>query len=382
MTRIAIIGSTGSIGTQTLSVIQSEYAHFRVVALATDKNDALISEQAMRFGAKIACCYDREAASRLRARTRGMEVLSGEEGLMEIVAQDLDMIVVAGNGTAMIGPTLSALSRDIKIALATKEVIVCAGHLLDPELVDRYIIPVDSEPSAIFQSLQGEDKNRVKEILLTASGGPFFSRDMTWGQLFHVTPEDALNHPRWRMGRKISVDSATLVNKGLELIEVSKLFGIGPERIRILLHPQAEIHSGVVMIDGSSKFQASPPDMRYPISYALHHPARAMSDLPSLKFPVSWTMADMPEQCGRTIELAKLALSKGPVGLVAYAASDEMAVQMFLSKSLPFNFIPEVIAKSLGGAASNDLSSPQKIVGYYNQVKKNAFEIGRRLCQF
>ena len=212
---------------------------------------------------------------------------------------------------------------------------------------NELIIPIDSEPSAIYQALLGEDKLRIREILLTASGGPFFSKGASWSELARVSPADALNHPRWNMGKKVSIDSATLVNKGLELIEISRMFDIDPDRIRVMLHPQSIIHSGVVFVDGSTKFQASPPNMKYPISYALHHPARNMNDLPGIHYPLKLTMDDMPESVSRPITLARKALKIGPAGQIAYASADEWAVSAFLTGDLPFHLIPEVIAKNI-----------------------------------
>ena len=381
MKRIAIIGSTGSIGTQALDVIKSNYANFRVVALASHKNDALLSEQLSMFGVKMACLYDREASSRLKARERGVTVLSGDQGLVEIANLDIDLLLVAGNGPSMIEPTFEALRNGTRVALATKEVVVCAGHLIEPSNYEEKIIPVDSEPSAIFQSLIGEDRCRIKEILLTASGGPFFSKGMTWNQLSHIRPEDAMNHPKWKMGKRITIDSATLVNKGLELIEVCRMFDVPPEKVRVLVHPQAEVHSGVMMVDGSAKLQASPSDMRYPISYALHFPGRTVSDLDGLKFPANWSFGELTGDASKSVVLAKSAFSKGPSWLVAYTAADEAAIELFLSRSLSFGLIPEVISKTMSRIENIDLSTTQKIISHYANCRQIALEIGKKLCQ-
>jgi len=377
--RVAIIGSTGSIGTQTLDVIQSEYGRFRVVALSAHTNDSLLAEQVNRFGPQLVCMYDREGASRLKTRIKNVTILTGDEGLNEIATLNIDLLVVAGSGSSCISPTLKALERGTKIALATKEVIVCGAHLIEQRFFEELVVPIDSEPSAIFQCLQGDDRTRIREILLTASGGPFFSKNLNWGQLSNVRPEEALSHPRWRMGKKISIDSATLVNKGLEIIEISKLFDIPHEKIRVLLHPSAEIHSGVTFVDGSTKLLCSPPDMRYPISFALHYPARSMSDLKGLHLPANWTLQELPETMSRSIDLARKAIDLGPSGLVSFAAADEAAVEMFLSKQLPFVLIPEIISKSL--TQNLDVSTISKVLSNYNAIKTKAFDIGRRLCQ-
>lgn len=380
MKRIAILGSTGSIGTQTLDVVMSEFSKFRVVALAAYQDDSLLYEQASKFGPKIVCCYNRESALRLKTKAKNATVLAGDDGLMEISSMDLDLLVVAGSSSTMIAPTLNALARGTKVAIATKEVIVCAGHLISPLQYEEQIIPIDSEPSAIFQSLLGEDKARVAKVFLTCSGGPFFSKGMTWSQVGNIRPEDALAHPRWKMGKKITIDSATLVNKGLELIEICKMFDFSPEQVEVLLHPQAEIHSGVMMVDGSAKFQVSPPDMRYPISFALNHPGRFMSEMKGLRFPANWSLTPIPEEITRTIDFARKALSKGPSALVALSAADEAAVEMFLAKTLPFNMIPEVISKCMADEAV-DVSSPARIMQHYNTVKEKAFQVGRRICR-
>ena len=316
----------------------------------------------------------------MRIKSSGLTILSGDEGLAEISAMDIDLLVVSGNGIATVPPVYIALSRGVKVALATKEAIVCGAHIMPDDSLEELVIPIDSEPSALYQCLLGEDKLRIKEVLLTASGGPFFSKGASWSQLMNVSPQDALNHPRWDMGKKVSIDSATLVNKGLELIEISRMFNIDPDKIRVMLHPQAIIHSGVTFVDGSTKFQASPPNMQYPISYALYHPARQMNDLIGLPFPQKLTMDDMPESICRPINLARKAIKIGPAGQIAYAGADEWAVQAFLSGELPFHLIPEVIAKTLNLADDKrDLSSLRTVLDYYSACKESACSIGRRI---
>ena len=344
MKRIAIIGSTGSIGRQTLEVIEQNHSSFKVVALTADRSDDLLAQQAVRFGVKKLCMYSREGASRLSAKLKDAEIVYGDQGLKDIATMDLDLLVVAGNGSACIEPTFEALNKGTDVALATKEVLVCAGHLIERSVYDKQIIPIDSEPSAIFQCLIGEDRFRINEILLTASGGPFFAKGLNWADLKLVKPEEALDHPRWKMGRKITIDSSTLANKALEMIEIAYMFGIDPEKIRIMLHRESEIHSGVTFIDGSSKLQASPPDMRIPISYALNCPARNFSNFQGLRFPVRWVLEDLHESMSRCIDLGKRAWKAGAKGLVTFCAADEVAVELFLTKKLSFHLIPEVIA--------------------------------------
>jgi 1-deoxy-D-xylulose-5-phosphate reductoisomerase len=378
--RLAIIGSTGSIGRQTLEVVEQNFSSYKIVALTADRSDDLLAQQAVRFGVKNLCMYSREGASRLSAKLRDANITSGDEGLKEIASMDVDLLVVAGNGSACIEPTFEALRNGTDVALATKEVIVCAGHLIERNVYDKQIIPIDSEPSAIFQSLAGEDRFRLKEVLLTASGGPFFSKGLTWGDLKLVKPEEALDHPRWKMGRKITIDSSTLANKALEMIEISYMFGIQPEQVRIMLHRESEIHSGVTFIDGSTKLQASPPDMRIPISYALNCPARNFSTFQGLRFPVKWVLEDLPESMSRCIELGKRAWSMGAKGLIMYAASDELAVELFLAKKLPFHLIPEVIARTLAHPIDFPTSTPSQVVQGFKNSKQTAMEIGKRLC--
>ncbi len=383
MKRIAIIGSTGSIGIQALSVIRKNFSDFRVVALAAGSNFMCISEQAQEFGVKTVCLHDYESANKLKIKSSGLSVLSGDDGLAEISAMDIDLLIVSGNGIATVTPVYIALSRGVKVALATKEAIVCGTHIMPEGSIDDLVVPIDSEPSAIYQTLLGEDKLRIREILLTASGGPFFSKGASWSQLARVTPTEALNHPRWNMGKKISIDSATLVNKGMELIEISRLFNIDPDRIRVMLHPQSIIHSGLVFIDGSTKFQASPPNMKYPISYALYHPTRSMNELPGIHFPMELTMSDLSESVSRPIDLARKAIKLGPAGQIAYASADEWAVKAFLSGELPFHLIPEVIAKNLNLVRDTaDVSSVMNTTKYYKQMYDSAGDIGRRLWRY
>lgn len=380
MKQIAIIGATGSIGRQTLEVVEQNFSSFKVVALTADRSDELLAQQATRFGVKTLCMYDRDGASRLATRIKDGAILYGDEGLKSIAELDLDLLIVAGNGAACIEPTFLALSKGIPVALATKEVLVCAGHLIDRQTYDNLVIPIDSEPSAIFQSLIGEDKFRIKEIILTASGGPFFSKGLNWSELSLVKPEEALAHPRWKMGRKITIDSSTLVNKALEMIEISYMFGVDPGIIRIMLHRESEIHSGVTFVDGSTKLQASPPDMRLPISYALNYPARNLSTFPGLRFPVRWVMEEMPEIMSRAIDLGRRAWKAGASGLISLCASDEAAVELFLAKKLPFHLIPEMIAKTLAANQTFDTSTPKACVDSFRQAKQTAMEIGKRLC--
>ena len=277
MKRIGVLGSTGSIGTQTLDVVRNNASELTVTALAAGTNVADMEKQVREFRPKLAVMWSEEAAADLKQRVADMDikVLSGMDGLMEIAgSEDVDVLLTAVVGMIGIRPTMEAIRHGKAIALANKETLVTAGHLIMPlaKEMNVPILPVDSEHSAIFQSLNGEPKNRIEKILLTASGGPFrgFSKEM----LSKVQLEDALKHPNWAMGKKITIDSSTLVNKGLEVIEAKWLFDVTPEQIQVVVHPQSIIHSMVQYVDGGIMAQLGVPDMKLPIQYALFYPDR------------------------------------------------------------------------------------------------------------
>lgn len=276
MKKIAILGSTGSIGTQTLEIVR-EQRDIEVTALAAGANAALLEEQIREFSPKLAALWEEGAAASLRERVKDLpvKVVSSMEGLLEIATMpEAEILVTAIVGMLGIRPTIAAIEAGKAIALANKETLVTAGHLIMPLAEEKHvpILPVDSEHSAIFQSLHGERGNKISKILLTASGGPF--RGKKRAELEMVQPEDALKHPNWSMGRKITIDSATMVNKGLEVMEAKWLFGVGLERIQVVVHPQSVIHSMVEYEDGAVIAQLGTPDMRLPIQYALYYPER------------------------------------------------------------------------------------------------------------
>ena len=285
MKQIAILGSTGSIGTQTLDVVRQHPDKFSVYALSAHRSVDLLIQQALEFNPAVVCIADEtcyrplcEALSDLPIR-----VLAGEKALAEMVTMPaIDVVVAAMVGYAGLRPTIEAIKAKKTIALANKETLVVAGEIIE-RLAKRYkvdILPVDSEHSAIFQSLVGEDMGSVEKLLLTASGGPF--RNFTLEQMQHVTAAEALRHPNWEMGAKITIDSASMMNKGFEVIEARWLFDIPVEKIQVLVHPQSVIHSAVQFVDGSVKAQLGTPDMRIPIQYALTYPERWQSDVPRL----------------------------------------------------------------------------------------------------
>ena len=355
MKRITIIGSTGSIGTQALSVIRN-HSDFVVSALACGHNVALLERQIREFHPKCVCVADEEAKRDLLPRIRDLrvDVLCGMDGLVSVASEtECDIVLTAIVGMAGIRPTISAILAGRDIALANKETLVCAGHLIMPLAKQKgvQILPVDSEHSAIFQSLQGNENNSVSRILLTASGGPF--RGKKKNELETVTIEDALAHPNWSMGAKITIDSATMVNKGLEVIEASYLFGIAQEKIEVIVHPQSIIHSAVEYVDGAVIAQLGLPDMKLPIQYALCFPQRRKLEGDACGqrldlFSVASLTFERPDEetfCG--LRLAREAFSKGGNLPTIFNAANEAAVSLFLQGKIPFLGIVEQIEKAM-----------------------------------
>ncbi len=347
MKKIAILGSTGSIGTQTLEIVR-EQKDIEVTALAAEANAALLEEQIREFSPKLAALWEEGAAASLRERVKDLpvKVVSGMEGLLEIATMpEAEILVTAIVGMLGIRPTIAAIEAGKAIALANKETLVTAGHLIMPLAEEKHvpILPVDSEHSAIFQSLHGERGNKISKILLTASGGPF--RGKKRAELERVRPEDALKHPNWSMGRKITIDSATMVNKGLEVMEAKWLFGVGLERIQVVVHPQSVIHSMVEYEDGAVIAQLGTPDMRLPIQYALYYPERRSLSGKRLDFfqlqSLTFEEPDLETFWG--LKLAFEAMGRGGNIPTAYNAANEMAVSLFLEGKIQFLEIPELI---------------------------------------
>ena len=351
MKKIAILGSTGSIGTQTLDIVR-EQKDIEVVAVAAGSNIALLEKQIREFVPKLACVYDEEKAVELRVKTADLpvKIVSGMEGLLEVsVFPESEILVTAIVGMLGIRPTVAAIQAGKKIALANKETLVTAGHLIMP-MAKEYgvpILPVDSEHSAIFQCLLGRAENGIKKILLTASGGPF--RGKTTEELKNIQVEDALKHPNWEMGRKITIDSSTLVNKGLEVMEAKWLFGVDPEQIQVVVHPQSVIHSAVEYADGSVIAQLGTPDMRLPIQYALYYPERRnlsgeKLDLFKLK---SLTFEEPDTKTFRGLSLAFEAMRRGGNIPTVFNAANERAVSLFLNRKIPYLCIVEIIEECM-----------------------------------
>ena len=348
MKKIGILGSTGSIGTQTLEIVRAYSEDLKVVVLAAGTNAKLMEEQMREFKPEVVVMYDEKAADDLRVKTSDLNipVLAGMEGLLEVsVWEGMEVLVTALVGMIGIRPTIAAIMAGKDIALANKETLVTAGHIIMP-LAKKYgvsILPVDSEHSAIFQSMQGEKREQVSKILLTASGGPFRGKKLD--ELKTMKVEDALKHPNWSMGRKITIDSATLVNKGLEVIEAKWLFDVGLDQIQVVVHPQSIIHSMVEYADGGIMAQLGTPDMKLPIQYALFYPDRRPLDGKRVNFyelgQMTFEAPDM--ETFRGLKLAYEAATIGGSMPSVFNAANEKAVALFLDKKISFLQIPELI---------------------------------------
>lgn len=347
MKKIALLGSTGSIGTQTLEVVR-EQGDIQVIAMAAGRNIRLLEQQVREFKPTLVAVWEEKDACTLRESLRDMQVrvVSGMEGLLEVaVIPEAEILVTAIVGMLGIRPTIAAIEAGKNIALANKETLVTAGHLIMPLAAEKgvSILPVDSEHSAIFQSLNGEKNNKINKILLTASGGPF--RGKKREDLAHVQVEDALKHPNWSMGRKITIDSATLVNKGLEVMEAKWLFGVELEQIQVVVHQQSVIHSMVEYEDGAVIAQLGTPDMRLPIQYALYYPKRRSMSGKRLDFyELSSLTFEQPDiETFQGLALAFQAMKQGGNIPTVYNAANEKAVALFLNRKISFLEIPEII---------------------------------------
>jgi 1-deoxy-D-xylulose-5-phosphate reductoisomerase len=351
MKNIAILGSTGSIGQNTLEVIRHFPGRFRVIALSANSNIDILCSQIEEFHPQLVCIGDQAVGLDLRARiSSSTKVFIGEDGLEEMIRDKrIDEIVLAIGGSAALSPLLAAIENGKPVALANKEALVMAGHLIMAKAKRKKVklIPVDSEQSAIWQCLQGQDCNRLKNIYLTASGGPL--RQTNIADLKNISIRRVLKHPRWKMGKKITVDSANLMNKGLEVLEAMCLFNVGPDKIKILIHPEAIIHSMVEFIDGVVLAQLSVTDMRIPIQYALTYPQRLSNSIPSVDFYKLGRLNFRKPDFKRfpCLGLAyRVARQLGTAPCVLNAAN-EVSVNEFLKSRLDFVSIPKVIEKVL-----------------------------------
>jgi len=351
MKKIAILGSTGSIGTQTLEIVRNN-ADLSVVALAAGRNVELMEKQIREFAPKLAVMWSKEAAEDLRARIKDtdVKVVCGMEGLIEAATlPEAEVLVTAIVGMIGIRPTIAAINAGKTIALANKETLVCAGHIIMPLIKEKKVplLPVDSEHSAIFQSLQGQPRERLAKILLTASGGPF--RGMKREELVNIRPEDALKHPNWSMGRKITIDSSTLVNKGLEVMEAHWLFDTPYDKIQVVVQPQSVIHSMVEYEDGGIMAQLGTADMKLPIQYALFYPDRRFLPGKRLDFyELSGITFEKPDtDTFRGLLLGYRAGETGGSMPTVYNAANEMAVSLFLDGKIGYLKITELIEECM-----------------------------------
>lgn len=352
MKNLVLLGSTGSIGTQTLEIVDAYPERLHVVALAAGSNVDKMEEQIRKYNPSYAVMYEEKAAEDLKVRVADLSVnvLSGMDGLLEIVVlPEADVVLTAVVGMIGIRPTIEAMKAGKDIALANKETLVTAGHLIMPlaKQMGVSILPVDSEHSAIFQSLNGEPHKRLKKILLTASGGPF--RGMGRDELAHKTVRDALKHPNWSMGRKITIDSATMVNKGLEVMEAGWLFDVNFDQIQVVVHPQSIIHSMVEYVDGAVMAQLGMPDMKLPIQYALFYPDRLPMDTPGIDFfklgKITFEEPDCETFTG--LQLAYDAFRAGGSMPTVFNAANEKAVSLFLQEKIGFLEITELIGEAM-----------------------------------
>ena len=364
--KIAVLGSTGSIGTQTLEVVRNN-RDIQVTALAAGKNAAALERQIREFHPQVACLWEEAAARELKERVRDLNVrvVWGMDGLVEASAgTDAQMVVTAVVGMIGLRPTIAAMEAGKDIALANKETLVTAGHLIMPLAKEKgvRILPVDSEHSAIFQCLQGAGGNPIHKIHLTASGGPFRGRKRE--ELQSVTVEDALKHPSWSMGRKITIDSSTMVNKGLEVMEARWLFGVDFDQIQVVIQPTSVIHSMIEFTDGAVIAQLGTPDMKLPIQYALYYPERRYLPGDRLDFgrlrEIDFEEPDMETFQG--LALAFAAGRKGGIMPTVFNAANEEAVALFLDRKIPYLAITGLIAGAMGRCRQAENPSLEEIL--------------------
>lgn len=362
MKKIAILGSTGSVGKQALDVIRNHPDQFKVVGLACFHSSKTIKEQIKEFKPEIVSITEKD----------------GEKEILKVATwPKAEMVVISVVGLAGLLPTLAAIKAGKEIALATKEVMVAAGDLVKKQAQKHQvkIIPVDSEHSAIFQCLQGEQESKVEKIYLTCSGGPF--RGKKTKELKKVTVSQALAHPNWKMGAKITVDSATLMNKGLEVIEAMKLFNLTPSQVKVIVHPQSIIHSLVEFIDGSIKAQLGPADMRFAIHYALSYPKRLVNHFPFLDL-VKCGQLSFEEPDIKTFPCLKLALEAAEIGGTMPSvlnAANEIAVEAFLQEKIEFLAIPEIVEKVMKKHQKEEVESLRQLLAIDGWARKEAEEL-------
>jgi 1-deoxy-D-xylulose-5-phosphate reductoisomerase len=387
---IVLLGSTGSVGTQAADIIRRNPERFRVAGLAAGGgNPALLASQALEFGAEVVAVaseravHDLQEAVTAQAATLGLspgqvpKILAGPEAVAEVAAWPCDIVLNAVTGAVGLAATLAALDAGRVLALANKESLIMGGPLVAARAAPGQIVPVDSEHSAIAQCLRGGQPDEVQRLVLTASGGPFLHRSRA--DLADVTPEQALAHPTWSMGPVITVNSATLVNKGMELIEAHLLFGIGFDRIDVVVHRQSVIHSMVEFTDGSTIAQASPPDMRIPIALSLGWPGRVAGAAPAIDWtaPHEWTFEPLDEDAFPAVALARQAGLAGGAAPAIYNAANEECVDAFLSRRIPFSGIVDTVARVVSehDGSARDIGEIQDVLAADRWARDRAREL-------
>ncbi|MCA1927040.1 MAG: 1-deoxy-D-xylulose-5-phosphate reductoisomerase [Calditerrivibrio sp.] len=377
--KIGIVGSTGSIGTQALDVINLHRDKFEIVFLSCNSNVDLMVEQGKQFSAK----YIVSAGKKFDAEYFGIKVLYGYESVIKLIEnEDIDLVLIATTGFSGVLPTYVAAKRGVEIALANKESIVAAGSLIT-EAVKRTrstLIPVDSEHSAVFQCLMGQNRDKIEKVILTASGGPF--RNRPFDSFDHISKTEALKHPNWSMGAKITIDSATMMNKGLELIEAKYLFDLHPSKLDVIIHPQSIIHSMVSFVDGSFLAQLGYPDMRTPISFSLMYPERLVSGVKPIDFKTLsvLTFQEVDFRKYRCLELAINVLNQGNNSLmIAMNAANEVAVEYFLKDNLSFQQIYDVIEGTVEKYSSKNITDIDEIFELDILSRETAKQVVKKL---
>lgn len=376
MKTISILGSTGSIGTQTLDIVRAN-PDLKVSALAAGRNIDLLEKQAREFKPSLVSVWEKDDADKLKISLSDTDitVVSGMEGLIEVATEPLSSVLVTGIvGMIGIRATIAAINAGKDIALANKETLVCAGHIIMPLAKEKNvsILPVDSEHSAIFQSLNGEPKERLEKILLTASGGPF--RGKTKAELENMSLEDALKHPNWSMGKKVTIDSASLCNKGLEVMEAKWLFDVDLDRIEVVIHPQSILHSAVQYVDGAIMGQMGVPDMKLPIQYALFYPDRRPMEMGRVDlFKLGSLTFEKPDtDTFRGLALAYKACRRGGSLPTVFNAANEAAVKMLLEGQIRFAQIPDIIENCMNAHAVIENPTVEDILEAERDVRENA----------
>jgi len=380
MKNISVLGSTGSIGRSSLEVIDKLSHRFKVVGLTAGLNTQLLEKQVEKFRPKIVSVKKKEEAEDLKRKFKGkaIQVTFAQEGAEEVASfSENDIVISAITGIDGLRPTLAAVQEGKKIALANKESMVVAGPLIQDRVrkFGAQLIPVDSEHSGVFQCLAKEKMENVKKVILTASGGPFFWKPAS--EMNNISLEEALNHPRWKMGKKVTIDSATLMNKGLELIEAHWLFGLAPRQLGILIHPQSIVHSLVEMSDGSVLAQLSPTDMKVPIQYALTYPERGDSLLPSLNLSEIKALEfyEVDTEKFPIIKLARLALEEGESFPIALNAANEVVVSAFLEQRIKFMDISEVVTEIVENHQKRKIQSLEDIFDVDRETRRVSLDL-------